>query len=151
MYTAAWQFAECPLPFLCASAGPAWPGWLFVGWFALTFAIGLGGILTISLRRATGNSGTGERQRWDDEDTLFVASLDRDETILIGDDIRIVVLGIQHQQVRLGIEAPDDRSVRPGETVNRKPDCQSDFIAITPKRDQGTGRRRGFSDRETYV
>ena len=126
MYTAAWQFAECPLPFLCASAGPAWPGWLFGGWFALTFAIGLGGILTIYLRRATGNSGSGVRLRWDDEDTLFVASLVRDETILLGDDIRIVVFGIQHQQVRLGIEAPEECNVRRGESADRKANGPAD-------------------------
>ena len=126
MYTPAWHFNECPLPFLCASGGPSWPGWLFVGWFALTFAIGLGGTLTINLLRAGRRSGNSERQRRDDKDTLFVTSLGKDETVGIGDDVRIVVLGIQHQQVRLGIEAPDDRIVRPGETANSKPDCQSE-------------------------
>ena len=118
MYTPAWQFTECPLPFLCASAGPSWPGWLFLGWFALTFAIGLGGTLTINLLRAGRRSGNSERQRRDDKDTLCVTSLGKDETVCIGDDVRICVLGIQHQQVRLGIEAPEDRSVRPGETAS---------------------------------
>jgi hypothetical protein len=126
MYIPAWQFAECPLPFLCEPAGPSWPGWLFVGWFALTFAIGLGGTLTINLLRAGRRSGNSEKQRRDDKDTLFVTSLGEDDTILIGDDVRIVVFGIEHQQVRLGIEAPDDWGVRPGEFADGKADDQAE-------------------------
>lgn len=43
-----------------------------------------------------------------------------DETLLIGDDIRIVVLGVKGQQVRLGIEAPNDMSVDREEVRERK-------------------------------
>ena len=33
------------------------------------------------------------------------------ETICIGDDVRLTVLDIKHNQVRIGIEAPDAVSV----------------------------------------
>ena len=34
------------------------------------------------------------------------------ETIMIGDDIEVTVLGIQGNQIRLGIDAPKSLSVR---------------------------------------
>jgi len=34
-----------------------------------------------------------------------------DEVLVIGDDIRVVVLGIKGQQVRIGIEAPREMAV----------------------------------------
>lgn len=39
---------------------------------------------------------------------MLVLSRNRDETIMIGDNIRICVVDIQHNRVRLGIEAPDE-------------------------------------------
>ena len=33
------------------------------------------------------------------------------ESLVIGDDINIIVLGVKGNQVRLGIEAPDDVSI----------------------------------------
>ena len=45
---------------------------------------------------------------------MLVLSRKRNETIIIGDDIRIVVVEIRGDKVRLGIEAP------PEVTVHRK-------------------------------
>lgn len=42
-----------------------------------------------------------------------------DETICIGDDIRIKVLGVSGNQVRLGIDAPKDVSVHRQEVFER--------------------------------
>jgi carbon storage regulator len=42
---------------------------------------------------------------------MLVLSRRNDESILIGDDIRIVVVDIRENSVRLGIEAPKDMRV----------------------------------------
>jgi carbon storage regulator len=42
---------------------------------------------------------------------MLVLSRKRDESIVIGDDITIVVVDIRGDKVRLGIEAPKDISV----------------------------------------
>jgi carbon storage regulator len=42
---------------------------------------------------------------------MLVLSRQRDETIMIGDDIEITVVDIRGDKVRLGIEAPSDISV----------------------------------------
>ncbi len=41
------------------------------------------------------------------------------ETICIGDDVRVTVLDIKHNQVRIGIEAPDAVSVHREEIYDR--------------------------------
>jgi carbon storage regulator len=45
------------------------------------------------------------------EARMLVLSRRNDESILIGDDIRIVVVDIRENSVRLGIEAPKDMRV----------------------------------------
>lgn len=46
--------------------------------------------------------------RFERSSTMLVFSRKRDEWIDIGDDIRIVVVGIRGDKVRLGIEAPKE-------------------------------------------
>ena len=41
------------------------------------------------------------------------------ETLIIGDDVRIKVLGVKGNQVRLGIDAPESTSVHREEVYNR--------------------------------
>ena len=43
-----------------------------------------------------------------------------EETLLIGNDIRVVVLGVKGNQVRIGIEAPKDMDVDREEIRIRK-------------------------------
>ena len=39
---------------------------------------------------------------------MLILARNEGQTIFIGDDIKITVLGINGKQVRIGIEAPDD-------------------------------------------
>src|SRR6266498_995970 len=45
------------------------------------------------------------------EPTMLVLSRQRDETIIIGDDIEVTVVDIRGDKVRLGINAPKEISV----------------------------------------
>ncbi len=53
------------------------------------------------------------------------------ETLMIGDDVTITVLGIKGNQVRIGINAPDDVDVHREEIYQRiqREKEQSDFTA----------------------
>ncbi len=42
---------------------------------------------------------------------MLVLSRKRDESIIIGKDVEVIVLGIEGDQVRLGINAPKDISI----------------------------------------
>lgn len=41
------------------------------------------------------------------------------ETLIIGDDINIIIVGVQGNQVRIGIDAPKDISVHRKEVYDR--------------------------------
>jgi carbon storage regulator len=56
---------------------------------------------------------------------LLVLTRKPNQAIVIGDDIRIVVVSIDRDQVRIGIEAPRDVSVHRAEVyaeINRDPE-----------------------------
>ena len=42
---------------------------------------------------------------------MLILSRNEGQTIFVGDDIKITVLGINGKQVRIGIEAPDEVAV----------------------------------------
>jgi carbon storage regulator len=50
---------------------------------------------------------------------MLVLSRRLDETLIIGDDIKIKVLGISGNQIRIGIEAPKEISVHREEVYLR--------------------------------
>ena len=50
---------------------------------------------------------------------MLVLSRRLEETIIIGNDIRIKVLGISGNQIRIGIEAPKEVSVHREEVYQR--------------------------------
>ena len=49
------------------------------------------------------------------------------ESLIIGDDIKITVLGIKSHQVRIGIEAPKDVTVHREEIYQRIQDEKNDI------------------------
>ncbi len=50
---------------------------------------------------------------------MLILTRRQSETLVIGDDIKIVVLGIKGGQIRLGIEAPPDVAVHREEVYER--------------------------------
>lgn len=54
-----------------------------------------------------------------EEKPMLVLSRRLDETLIIGDDIKITVLGISGNQVRIGIAAPKEVSVHREEVYLR--------------------------------
>ncbi len=48
---------------------------------------------------------------------MLVLTRKSGQALLLGDDIRVVVLGVEGSQVRLGIEAPQAVRVRRAETA----------------------------------
>jgi carbon storage regulator len=84
---------------------------------------------------------------------MLVLSRQRDETIMIGDDIEVTVVDIRGDKVRLGITAPKEISVHRKEVYdaikreNRaaaqvKPEDLSGFGKVAPK-GTGTGTGQG--------
>jgi len=57
------------------------------------------------------------------------------ESLIIGDDVTITVLGVKGNQVRIGVNAPRDVAVHREEILNR---IQAD-AASDPEDDEGRG------------
>ena len=57
---------------------------------------------------------------------MLVLTRHAGEVIVIRDDIRVTVIGIEGGQVRLGIEAPDDVEIWRQEIWDRKQNGQED-------------------------
>ena len=85
---------------------------------------------------------------------MLVLSRQRDETIMIGDDIEVTVVDIRGDKVRLGINAPKEISVHRKEVYdairreNRaaaqvKPEDLSGLGKIGPKKDAGAQGQQG--------
>jgi carbon storage regulator len=53
------------------------------------------------------------------EDGMLILTRRQGEGIILGDDVKVVVLGVKGNQVRLGIEAPRTLSVHREEIYNR--------------------------------
>lgn len=66
---------------------------------------------------------------------MLVLSRKKDEKIIIGDDIEIMVIEIRGDKVRLGIKAPKDVTVHRQEVYNL---IQQELAKATPHSEPGT-------------
>ena len=81
---------------------------------------------------------------------MLVLSRQRDETIMIGDDVEITVVDIRGDKVRLGINAPRHIQVHRKEVYdaikreNQQAACLSpqDVADLAEKKDENGGRRK---------
>lgn len=64
---------------------------------------------------STGIVGAPGRRR----DTMLILTRRISESVIIGDDVKVTVLGVKGSQVRLGIEAPKSVSVHREEIYQR--------------------------------
>ena len=55
-----------------------------------------------------------------ESNSMLILSRNEGQTIYIGDNIKVTVLGINGKQVRLGIDAPDEVAVNREEIYIRK-------------------------------
>ncbi len=75
---------------------------------------------------------------------MLVLSRQRDETIMIGDDIEITVVDIRGEKVRLGINAPPDVPVHRKEvyeSIKREKEAQGNAAGAKPQVDSLANRR----------
>ena len=67
---------------------------------------------------------------------MLVLSRQRDETIMIGDDVQVTVVDIRGDKVRLGIDAPTDIPVHRQEVydaIQREKNAKKDASAVSDK------------------
>lgn len=50
---------------------------------------------------------------------MLILTRKQDQVIRIGDDIKVVILGVDHNQVRVGVEAPRDLEVHRQEVYEK--------------------------------
>ncbi len=53
---------------------------------------------------------------------MLILTRKRGETVLIGEDVTVTVLGVKGQQVRIGIDAPKEVEIHREEVVGRRND-----------------------------
>jgi carbon storage regulator len=72
---------------------------------------------------------------------VLVLSRKLNQSIMVGDDVRIVVVAVDRDQVKLGIEAPRDISVHRSEIYEEIQRSNQAAAAVpAPKPEAGVGR-----------
>lgn len=66
------------------------------------------------------------------EDSMLILTRRIGETVVIGDDVDITVLGVRGNQVRLGVKAPREVSVHREEIYERICDEQTSQATLKP-------------------
>jgi carbon storage regulator len=65
------------------------------------------------------------------------------ETLIIGDDVIVTVLGIKGNQVRIGINAPKTVSVHREEIYQRiQQEKNTTTVAVAPKKEEKVSKKR---------
>jgi len=64
---------------------------------------------------------------------MLILTRKRGETVLIGDDVTVTVLGVKGQQVRIGIDAPKDVEIHREEVVTRRNAKEDDDLEAPAK------------------
>ncbi len=64
---------------------------------------------------------------------MLILTRKRGETVLIGDDVTVTVLGVKGQQVRIGIDAPKDVEIHREEVVTRRNTKDEDDLETPAK------------------
>ncbi len=62
---------------------------------------------------------------------MLILTRKRGETVLIGENVTVTVLGVKGQQVRIGIDAPKDVEIHREEVVNRQNSHEDDDLEGT--------------------
>jgi carbon storage regulator len=70
------------------------------------------------------------------------------ETVMIGNDVTVTVLGVKGNQVRIGVNAPRDVAVHREEIFERIKREEQDGPGVTPAK--SNGHAGNGADRETY-
>ena len=72
---------------------------------------------------------------------MLVLSRKLNQSIMVGDDVRIVVVAVDRDQVKLGIEAPRDISVHRSEIYEEiQRSNKAAAAAAAPQKESGVGR-----------
>jgi carbon storage regulator len=75
---------------------------------------------------------------------MLVLSRKANQSIMIGDDIRIMIVAVDRDQVRIGIEAPRDVPVHRFEVFEEI--RRGDEVAVTAGKQRGVGNAAGEAD-----
>ena len=75
---------------------------------------------------------------------MLVLSRQRDETIMIGDDVQVTIVDIRGDKVRIGISAPPDIPVHRKEvyeSIQRENQAMAEATGISPKQVESLARK----------
>ena len=84
------------------------------------------------------------------EKPMLILTRRVNETLNIGDDVQVTVLGVKGNQVRIGINAPRDVPVHREEIYQRIKREEAQGAAGDDAGSEGSDDEQGFDDQEDY-